>query len=190
MQTPYRRIFKKRLCKSEDSLVSTEKSGIFILLQQLYLHWKSHPSQPVSPITVCNAFSHFKSPVFPFTTINLNQFLLNSVVVLTPDTQAESSPGYLQLFSFLIPFLILLSCFTLLFMLFPWTKEAGLSITMHNRYGVIINSPFYTSQLHSNEKHPLKKKHKSDYYLTWNQKEDEREKKKNCSHGIQLIFQR
>lgn len=46
----------------------------------------------------------------------------------------------------------------MLLLLFPWTKEAGLSITMHNRYGMIINSPFYTSQLHSNEKYPLKKK--------------------------------
>lgn len=157
MQTLCKRIFKKHLCKPEDSLVSTEKSGIFMLLQQLYLHWKSHPSQPVAPITVCNAFSHTKTPVFPFTTISQNQFLLSSVVVLTSDTRAESAPGCLQLFSFLIPLLILLSCFMLL-LLFPWTKEAGLSITMHNRYGVIINSPFYTSQLHSNEKYPLKKK--------------------------------
>lgn len=70
MQTPYKRIFKKHLCKSEDSLVCTGESGIFMLLQQLYLHWKSHPSQPVSAVTVCNSFAHFKSPVFPFFTIS------------------------------------------------------------------------------------------------------------------------
>lgn len=70
MQTLCKRIFKQHLCKSEDFLISTEKSGIFMLLQQLYLHWKSHPSQPVSLITVCNAFSHSKTPMFPFITIS------------------------------------------------------------------------------------------------------------------------